>query len=102
MRHVNDIQEGSHHKLILVDVEFHPPAPSWNVELTRTAIYASPIISAKQFIRAMYLDTYCQYARLPCLQWRNGVLLIGDYIRLAILPPNPEHEATGTRCTAAA
>ena len=37
VRHVNDIQEGSHHKLILVDVEFHPPAPSWNVELIRTA-----------------------------------------------------------------
>jgi hypothetical protein len=112
VRHVNDIQEGSHHKLILADVEFHPPAPSWNVELIRTAISdASTIISAKQFIRAMYLDTYCQYATLPCLQWRNGEfwqaeqfqqLLIGDYIRLAIPPPDPEHEATGTRCTAAA
>ena len=113
IRHVRDLPPHHTQQLILVDVEFHPPAPRFDFERVRMPIYALQFMTAIGFVRAMYLLPYCQYAELPCFLWRNGVywsledvtlhqLQNGDYLRIVVPPPNPAHHECHPRSLAAA
>ena len=99
--------------LLLIDIEFHPPAPSHAVHTVRKAMYSLPYLSANEFLKALYVDRYCEYTQLPCFLLRNGQfwhrdqglrthLHPGDYVRVVLPPPNPEHSHHATRCVATA
>lgn len=45
--------------MVLIDVEFHEPAPSWQVEHLRYAMNVLPVLTAVQFTRALSLSHYC-------------------------------------------
>eukprot|EP00435_Cladocopium_sp_Y103_P019115 s4248_g4.t1 len=95
----DDLPIGSRHKLVLIDVEFHPHRPSVYVEFVR-AVYAVP----EQFTRSnlltfLGLRPYCELVRQRCLVWRNGELVPlqalghiqpehGDFLRV-VVPPTP-------------
>ena len=113
VRHVNDLHPQHTQQLILVDVEFHPPAPRHDFERIRMPIYALQFMTAIGFIRSMYLIPYCQYAHLPCFLWQNGVywsledealhqIHNGDYLRVVVPPPNPGHSECHPRALARA
>ena len=98
-------------QMVLIDVEFHEPAPSWNVERLRYTMNVLPVLTAKQFTRALSLSHYCDYATLPCMRWRNAqywgesepaaTIAHGDYLRIVLPPPNPEQSMHSARCLAA-
>ena len=113
IRHIRDLPPQHTQQLVLTDVEFHPPAPRFDFERIRMPIYALQFMSAIGFIRAMYLVPYCQYAILPCLLWKNGIywsledpslhrLHHGDYLRVVVPPPNPDHHDCQPRSLARA
>ena len=113
IRHIRDLPQHHTQQLVLVDVEFHPPAPRFDFERIRMPIYALQFMSAIGFVRAMYLLPYCRYAELPCFLWRNGVywsledeslhrIQNGDYLRVVVPPPNPGYHECHPRSMAAA
>ena len=94
--------------MALIDVEFHPPAPSWDPEIIRTAMFVPREVTNHQFLESMHLLPYCRYNRRPCLlllreqrinlDWEVSMQVMdGSYIRVVLPPPNEEDEATSTR-----
>ena len=99
--------------MVLVDVEFHPPAPSWDAEIIRTAMFVPRSLTNHQFLASMHLMPYCKYVSLPCMliihdqrinldqeveiHPRDGV-----YIRVILPPPNLGEDNIPTRCAAMA
>ena len=113
VRHTMDLPPRHTQQLVLVDVEFHPPAPQHEFERIRLPIYALQFMTAIGFLRSMYLIPYCNYAQLPCFLWRNGIywsieddafhqLRNGDYVRIVVPPPNPPHQECHPRALASA
>ena len=99
--------------MALIDVEFHPPAPRWDPEIIRAAMFVPRQVTNHQFLASMHLMPYCRYNRRPCLLLlRNQRILLdvevamqiddGSYIRVVLPPPNEEDENTPTRCVAMA
>ena len=70
-----------------------------------------PVLTAKQFTRALSLSHYCDYADLPCMRWKNAQywsesepatpIAHGDYLRIVVPPPNPAQSMHSARCLAA-
>ena len=113
IRHTADLPPRHSQQLVLVDVEFHPPAPRHDFERVRLPIYALQFMTAIGFLRSMYLVPYCNYAQLPCFLWRNGIywsieddafhqLRNGDYVKIVVPPPNPLHQECHPRALASA
>eukprot|EP00435_Cladocopium_sp_Y103_P074137 s70_g47.t1 len=95
----DDLPIGSRHKLVLIDVEFHPHRPSVFVEFVR-AVYAVPeMFTRSNLLTFLGLAPYCELMRQRCLVWRNGDLVPlqalgqiqpehGDFLRV-VVPPTP-------------
>ena len=102
-----------HGKLTLTDIEIHPPAPERQFRLIRQPRYIPALFRPQALLRALFLWDYCQYASLPCLMSLNGVGLSldlnalqpvenGDFLRIALPPPNAEHAQYSTQCVLSA
>ena len=52
--------------MVLIDVLFHPPAPRWDTEVIRSAMFIPAEITNHQFLASMHLLPYCRYAHRPC------------------------------------
>ena len=112
-RHHEDPPEIGPLAMVLIDAEFHPPPPSWDAEVIRTAMFVPRHMTNHQFLESMHLLPYCRYARSPCLLIVGGTRINldtvtalhvhdGMYIRIVLPPPNPEDEVASTRCIAMA
>ena len=110
-QHSNDLPPTSRLAFVLFDVEFHPPAPSWQVEWIRTPVYVPTVLSRHQMLRVMDVFLYAQSVRDTCLVWHNGMLVQqdqgiyrrlyhGDYVRIALPPPLEPMRSISTRCVA--
>ena len=95
----------------LVDVEFHLPAPGWQVERVRCPIFLPPMMTQRQILRAMDVLWYSRFVRHRSLVWCNDMLLYhdqnsryelhsGDYVRIALPPPLTPMRHISTRCIA--
>ena len=58
VRRRDDLTPNSILVLVLIDVVFHPSPPSWDRDVIRKAMYVLPTLTARQFIRSMYLQPY--------------------------------------------
>jgi len=112
-RYQDDPSEEGPLAMVLIDVEFHPPAPRWDPEIIRTAMFVPRDLTNHQFLESMHLLPYCRYNRRPCLLLLRGLMIQldfemtmqitdGSYLRVILPPPNQEDEATSTRCIAMA
>ena len=108
-----DPPEGGALAMALIDVEFHPPAPRWDPEIIRSAMFLPQDLSNHQFMVSMHLMPYCRYNRSPCLLLLRDQrvnldhevamhITDGTYVRVVLPPPNMEDEAVSTRCIAMA
>ena len=99
--------------MVLIDVEFHPPAPSWDAEIIRTAMFIPRVLTNHQLLASLHLLPYCRYAQLPCLvrlqdqriNLDTEVMIHpvdGAYIQIILPPPNLGDDVTSTRCVAMA
>eukprot|EP00435_Cladocopium_sp_Y103_P042425 s1518_g11.t1 len=109
--HVEDVPQDSRLAFVLFDVEFHPPAPSWQVERVRGPLFVPTVLSRHQLLRVMDVFRYAQFVQDTCLVWLNGELVQqdtghyvrlrhGDYVRIALPPPLTEISQVPTRCVA--
>ena len=100
-QHADDLPEGSSSCLVLIDTEFHSRIHTQPIERIRTPIYAPQRISSQGLLRAMHLSEYSRYIRFVCIIWHNHVrisleshalitLQPGDYIRIALSPPDDD------------
>lgn len=110
-QHDTDLPGHSRLAFVLVDVEFHPAAPSWQMEPVRCPIYVHTVLSRHQILRVMDVFLYAQFVQDTCLVWHNGIIVSqdaglyvrlyhGDYIRIALPPPLTEMRNVPTRCIA--
>lgn len=110
-RHDTDLPRHSRLAFVLVDVEFHPAAPSWQMERVRCPIYVPIVLSRHQILRVMDVFLYAQFVQDTCLVWHNGIIVSqdaglyvrlyhGDYIRIALPPPLTDMRNVPTRCIA--
>lgn len=110
---VDDLPTNSNLQLVLIDVVFHPQPPSWESSTVRKAMYVLPTLTVRQFIKAMFLQRYCNHGRLPCIVLHNQVVWpqdqnrahdihTGDYFVFHVPPPSQEIGSLPTRCVAVA
>ena len=110
-QHCDDLPSTSRLAFVLFDVEFHPQAPSWEVERVRCPVYVPTVLSRHQMLRVMDVFLYAQFVRDTCLVWHNGDLVRqdqriyrrlyhGDYVRIALPPPLEPMRNVPTRCIA--
>ena len=110
-QHCDDLPSTSRLAFVLFDVEFHPQAPSWEVERVRSPVYVPTVLSRHQMLRVMDVFLYAQFVRDTCLVWHNGVLVHqdqriyrrlyhGDCVRIALPPPLVPMRNVPTRCVA--
>ena len=113
VRRIDDLPQQSDLVLVLIDTVFHAKAPSRNPSTVRKAMYIFPQLTARQLIRSMYLQRYCDYNLLPCIVRHNRVIWRqdfrvahqvgnGDYLSIEVPPPNPPQSNINTRCVVAA
>ena len=112
VQHRDDLPDGSRYRLVLVDTEFHPRPPSWEVETVPSPIYMPEYVTRGMILRAMDLGVYCQYVQDKCIVWHNEEtftilqrrlslhLRHGDHIRVAVPPPEDDMTHVPTRCVA--
>ena len=70
-----DVNAGSGLPFILADVEFHPPAPSWQMVRVRCPIYVMSPLSRHQILRVMDVFDYSQFVNDLTMVWHNHELL---------------------------
>jgi hypothetical protein len=110
-QHCDDVPRTSRLAFVLFDVEFHPQAPSWQVDRVRCPVYVPTVLSRHQMLRVMDVFLYAQYVQDTCLVWHNGQLVHqdqrlyirlyhGDYVRIALPPPLVPMRSVPTRCVA--
>eukprot|EP00438_Fugacium_kawagutii_P032106 Skav212430 [mRNA] locus=scaffold1479:62722:91309:+ [translate_table: standard] len=98
-----DLSPGEQRKYVLLDVQFHNPAPSSHYEVNRMIKLLPPWTSRQAILRFLELETYCRQTRHRCLMWHNhdlvplqGNAIIhfkhGDYLRIAVPPKEDECE----------
>jgi hypothetical protein len=111
VQHQADLPQGSDLVHILADVEFHPPAPSWETERVRCPIYVPPTLTRHQLLRALDVFQYSQFVQDTSLVWHNHNLVSqdaglpvqlcnGDFVRIALPPPLTVLRSISTRCIA--
>lgn len=114
-RHSHDLPPGSNQQMVLIDIEFHPAAPRFDVHRVRNVLYLPPVMTTRQFLRALQLEPYCEKSQLPCLVWCNSILwgtadpearhlANGNFLRVAVPAPTPidELEHVFSHCLAVA
>jgi hypothetical protein len=110
-QHRADLPCGSRLAFVLIDVEFHPQPPSWDVVRARCPIYVPTVLSRHQILRAVDVYLYAQFVQDTCLVWHNDELIHqdqglyariyhGDYLRIALPPPLTPMPNVPTRCIA--
>ena len=110
-QHRADLPCGSRLAFVLIDVEFHPQPPSWDVVRARCPIYVPTVLSRHQILRAMDVYLYAQFVQDTCLVWHYEELIHqdqglyariyhGDYLRIALPPPLVPMPNVPTRCIA--
>ena len=88
-------------RMALIDVEFHPPAPSWEAEIIRSAMFLPATLTNHEFLESMHLMPYCRYAHRPCFLQVGGrtcsldtpaqlIIHNGEYLRVILPPPNED------------
>ena len=103
----DELPDGSKLQLTLLDIEYHPVPPSWEVDRSRYPRYFPNRLTSRQFLENLELTRYCDHTDLPCLVWVNHVLWSlhdhtpknvqhGSYFRVAI-PPCGEQSCASTR-----
>ena len=99
MQTVADLPQGSLHRLVLVDIEFHEHLPSTDTSTSRRCLSLPHLTQRRSLLRLLGLDIYCDKVKSRCLMWLNNILVPmqrkssfhlehGDYLRFAI-PPWP-------------
>ena len=110
-QHRADLPCGSRLAFVLIDVDFHPQPPSWDVVRARCPTYVPTVLSRHQILRAMDVYLYAQFVQDTCLVWHNEELIHqdqglyariyhGDYLRIALPPPLVPMPNVPTRCIA--
>ena len=104
MQTVADLPQGSLHRLVLVDIEFHEHLPSTDTSTSRRCLSLPHLTQRRSLLRLLGLDIYCDKVKSRCLMWLNNILVPmqrkssfhlehGDYLRLAI-PPWPSADSS--------
>lgn len=92
-----DVPPGWIHRLVLVDVEFHGPAPATTPEVARFVKLLPNTIVRNQILLLLGLSPHCDRTKQKCLLWLNNDIVFekraealllqhGDYIRIAVPP----------------
>ena len=107
----DELPEGSMHKYVLIDVEFHPHRPSVMVEYVRAAYLVPEVFTRSNLLDFMGLTPFCKINHHRCLVWRNQQLinlqdlgqirpLHGDFFRIVVPPPPGNMQCVPTRVAA--
>ena len=56
-------------QLLLVDIEYHPVPPSWEIDRSRYPRYFPPSMTSRQLLEQLEIARYCDHVILPCLVW---------------------------------
>lgn len=92
-------------QLLLVDIEYHPVPPSWEIDRSRYPRYFPPSMTSRQLLEQLEIARYCDHVILPCLVWLDKQLRSlsdvalqqlqhGQYIRVAVPPSDGQAQAT--------
>ena len=107
----DELPEGSNHKYVLIDVEFHPHRPSVMVEFVRAVYLVPEAFTRSNLLDFMGLTSFCNLNHNRCLVWRNQQLiglqdlsqirpLHGDFFRIVVPPPPDNMQCVPTRVAA--